>query len=1075
MPQAAAAVLFAFKGAAIAAGTAVVSGGLAVGLSAGVATALGNFTLGVLTFGSLGGIAGAIGGIVGTNLLTSALSPKPKSFASQNQLNPVASTSLTPMYMAFGRTATGGTIMTPTPLKSGSKSRYASVVYRLSKGTQGVVDSVLHGDETVTFDSNGRAVGKYAGKMWLNQRPGTWTQTAININNRGGLPSNAQPSAWTSNHRCLGDLHCMITYLYGEKEFSGGIPNPTFVIDIDADAPVDPRTGVVSTTNAQRRNPIVRAYQWKLGYRSPLTDVLFAGFGHEVSEIDTAHYAFCANLADSLGYECAGMIDLTQNKYDIEALLLQAAGAVAVEKNGLQSLVMAAPRSTVGVVSEDDLAGTPTFESAAQFATLPNTIIPKFISETAKWQFQEGSPVTNSAWLTADGGILKSKVIEYPYAAGGGAHVGKLAAYDGVNAREPLRHSFSLKPQARYIGFAGDCVTLQFPTLGLPSHKVAINARSANEDFTTQIDAVSETDSKHDYATGQTTTPPTSEVETGFDSRDVPVPESGQWAAEAVQIAVDGGSLPIIRVTGSASDYPFATNVLFWLRLTGSDQPWLEPQEHPPLITSGEFRGLTPFTSYVVGVSYRGLTGVPGPIIELPSVLTGELLSGGLTPQNANRVAGGAPVYNPDRPATGWLGPPLSARWQVVSTTDLQFTQSAWQHIVNGPSENEEHWCKQYAVEAGETVSVGGYIALDAGLTGTYGYVLRFFDSASLHISSVAAGAWASSPDTGLANGQRFVKALDITVPEDAVSAVLGIYLDGVNGSGRVRAFKMQCNRGAALATWNDVATTGALRDAVAGDNLIIDGEVVDPGRIDNEAVASMSAPPPFVIGADWLGSVVAGQLPRTLAFKRMSGTSDVSASSTWSYAVSGATWTTGAGGEIIVNSLIARSISITATSIHQGVVLSATTTGERRDASRPEGGGAGASAAEDTSFNQVSSTSYDAPVAGPLTVRSDAMGITSVSVSAIFLTESPVETGLAMKAQWRPLSGGAWADVGFEVEGFENARGAPEVQFGSIELAQQFTSPPMSDVEVQLLARRVLGGGTITFPGGQFAVRTGA
>jgi hypothetical protein len=95
--------------------------------------------------------------------------------------------------------------------------------------------------------------------------------------------------------------------------------------------------------------------------------------------------------------------------------------------------------------------------------------------------------------------------------------------------------------------------------------------------------------------------------------------------------------------------------------------------------------------------------------------------------------------------------------------------------------------------------------------------------------------------------------------------------------------------------------------------------------------------------------------------------------------------------------------------------------------------------------------------------------------VSAIFLTESPVETGLAMKAQWRPLSGGAWADVGFEVQGFENARGAPEVQFGSIELAQQFTSPPMSDVEVQLLARRVLGGGTITFPGGQFAVRTGA
>jgi hypothetical protein len=250
---------------------------------------------------------------------------------------------------------------------------------------------------------------------------------------------------------------------------------------------------------------------------------------------------------------------------------------------------------------------------------------------------------------------------------------------------------------------------------------------------------------------------------------------------------------------------------------------------------------------------------------------------------------------------------------------------------------------------------------------------------------------------------------------------------------------------------------------------------VVDPGRIDNETVASMSAPPAFVIGADWLGNVVAGQLPRTLTFKRLAGTSDVSGSATWSYTVSGATWTTGAGGEVILNALLARTISVTATSIYEGVTLSATATGERRDASRPDGGGAGASAAEDTSFNAVSSTSYGAPVAGPLTVRSDAMGITSVSVSASFLTDASIETGLAIKAQWRPLSGGAWADVGLEVQSFENARGAPELQFGSIELTQQFTSLSMLDVEVQLLARRVLGGGTITFPGGQFAIRTGA
>jgi hypothetical protein len=101
-------------------------------------------------------------------------------------------------------------------------------------------------------------------------------------------------------------------------------------------------------------------------------------------------------------------------------------------------------------------------------------------------------------------------------------------------------------------------------------------------------------------------------------------------------------------------------------------------------------------------------------------------------------------------------------------------------------------------------------------------------------------------------------------------------------------------------------------------------------------------------------------------------------------------------------------------------------------------------------------------------------MGIATVSMVASFFTDAPLETALAVKAQWRPLSGGAWADVGLEVLSTENAIGAPEFQPGSVEFVQQFTSLSMLDVEVQLLGRRVLGGGTITFPAGQFAIRTG-
>lgn len=573
----------------------------------------------------VGAVAANVIIAAGTQLAINALTPKAKVTATASQLQTKIG-AVTPRAIIMGRTAVAGTLLTPTPLKSGKDDRFASNFYALSHaGPSGVVESIQWGDDVVTFDGNGNAIGKYNDNMWLFQKNGDWSQTAISYVGHAVLGSST-PSAWDSTKTGKGCLMVALVVRYAAKVLGGNMQTPLFVVDANAAVLIDPRTGLAATTQAQRRNPAVWAYSWRLGWFQNSKRVI--GMGQASSEIHTAAYAYAANVADANSWTIGGEATTADDRYAVETIILQTCASVPVERNGLQSVVTSAVRSSVGTISSDDLRADPKWRYNTQQSSRPTAIQTRYRSETNRWQMIEGAEVTDAGWLTADAGREKRVTVEYPYAAGGSAHVGHLAALEASNAREPLIFTLQCKQQARYDGFVGDAVTVSLPEIGLSSTKMIITSRVVNPDGTVDFDLLVETDAKYSFAAGKTSAAPSFTLQPGFDINSVPQPGASEWAAVAAQITSGTTSLPIVRVTGSAADYSFASGVVFKLRLNSGGSPWLVAEDAPPASTQHEFRGLTNATGYIVGVAYRGVTGVEGPIRELAAVTTGALVAG---------------------------------------------------------------------------------------------------------------------------------------------------------------------------------------------------------------------------------------------------------------------------------------------------------------------------------------------------------------------------------------------------------------------------------------------------------------
>lgn len=611
-------------------GTYASSAAFAVGFSGAAASSIGVFTASALSLGMVGsGLAGTLGALVGTTAFSAGISAltAPKIPDTMAQLNAKRS-SVADRTMLAGRVAVGGLLATDTMVHGKNNVLVGFVAILSGAGKSGKVEKILYGDDEVYFNPDGSAIGTYNHKIWLTQRNGSWSQSAA-IQTWSGA-SWDQPSDWGVNDKLLGCAHALVQINAGDDKIKAdGIKQPIFIFNANETPLVDPRTGAATTTQLQTENSAIWGYTWARSlFEASPSGLVIAGLGVSASGVHTASFAEAASFVDTNGFKISAEINLNpENGWENLRAIMQSGGCDVTIRNGQIYALTASPKSIVGIITDDDCVSKPTRKALTAAHQRPNRIIPRYRSEANKWEIVDGTPITDSSFVTADGGKVRTITYELPFAGGGAVPVGKLAGLALVNARELWEYSLSLKPQARYIGLVGDCVQLNISRLGWTSKKVLIGEMQSTIGLATQIKATSETDSKYPWALGQSTTPPDQYANTRYDASQVPQPESGKWTAAAVNITNGGTSLPIIRITGDALDFTDCTGVVIEYK-PNSGSVWQMAGDLPKTSTSIEINEVTPDTEYNVRVTYKGKGGFFGSPRSLSNVTTGTLVAG---------------------------------------------------------------------------------------------------------------------------------------------------------------------------------------------------------------------------------------------------------------------------------------------------------------------------------------------------------------------------------------------------------------------------------------------------------------
>jgi hypothetical protein len=443
----------------------------------------------------------------------------------------------------FGTVGVGGVLAYRKSF--GATKRYQALVSTVAgAGPIKSFVSFAADDEVTTFGANDVATsGDHSGAMWLQRKLGTQPQAALT--SPTGLEGSVTAPGWTSAHDMSGRACVMWTLFENSKmtEFKGGVPKPLHVIegkygwDPRLDSTYSGGSGscrlLTPSTWVWIENPAIAALNWSIGmwegdsgsslYGVPYACALVGGIGSSLDGIDVAAFVNAANIADANGWIVAAYPTTKDDKYGVLTNLLQAAGAMPSRKAGKISCVpFGEEQASILNVTAADTAGPVEVSLGQSRLERINTVLPRFYSAQHRWEMTQAAPVTDSAWLTVDGG-KRSRGLDYPYVPDAD-QAAQLAYYDIANAREAVSGTVTFKPHMRRIE-PGDCFTFNEPGFLLDGVKVKC-LRRAYDPMTggVRITFRQETDAKHTAAMGETGTAPDPTVP------DTPFP--GPWPGD---------------------------------------------------------------------------------------------------------------------------------------------------------------------------------------------------------------------------------------------------------------------------------------------------------------------------------------------------------------------------------------------------------------------------------------------------------------------------------------------------------------------------------------------------------------
>lgn len=557
----------AFPAAAVTASSAATAGGF-LGISAAS----------LASIGTIAGLAAA-----GIGLAAAIFMPKPGFSQEGNplqfQTNPQSG-----LPYPIGRTRMSGvrihadTYDAPA-FKSESKQDILSFAVLLGAGgPMEAIETFRADKEVVTFDGFGEATGSFFQYMAQKVSLGLAGASALAL-----VFGGAQFPGWTADHKLSGVAHALWDLRYDNKgnHYGAGVPEPEWigkwvkVYDPRKDSTYPGGSGshraLDEATYEWSANPALHALTWCLGRWQNGKRTL--GIGAPVDNIRFADFVEAANVTDANQWACGGVEWSTDSKWAILKRMLQAGGAEPTMTGAMIGCRVNMPRVSIATVTGDKLLDNLSIATTRSRRDRFNTVIPRYRSEEHDWEVINGSPVAVPLYVTEDGGP-RTKEIDFPLVqmetgGNGNTQAGQLAAYEIVNSREAGPIRFTVGPE--FIGVkTGDVITLDVPDEGLDAQPVLIRSRSIEPTtFKITFEAETETDAKHDFALGKTTTPPPTYEPTPPDLTP-PTPNAALWT---LTTNISGDVLPQITIAG-ACEFPGADAVLLEYRKL-SDADWL--------------------------------------------------------------------------------------------------------------------------------------------------------------------------------------------------------------------------------------------------------------------------------------------------------------------------------------------------------------------------------------------------------------------------------------------------------------------------------------------------------------------
>jgi len=382
-----------------------------------VFTAIG---VGIAT-GTLGTFIGLSGGVfaaggfasfalgLGANLLlgaaSRALAPKPSSFNTSNAganrgYQTTAIGTALDHQIIYGKVRVAGARIYDE--STGGNNKYLHRILAFAGHEVESFDEIYIDDEIATIDGTGNVTSpaRYNGKVRILEHLGSPNQVADAY-----LVS--ESSKWTSEHRLRGIAYLYVRLEFNADVFPNGIPEITAVVS--GKKVYDPRTN----TTAWSDNPALCTRDYLV---SPY------GLAEKTVNIDDDLVIAAANIADQTNtnagttrYTCNGAFTTASTPYEtINSLLTSMDGSMwyAQGKWRMKPAYWTAP---VLDLDEGDLRSSINVSTRHSRRDNFNVVKGTFRGAESNWQTTDYPQITNSAFLSADGGQESVADVDLPF------------------------------------------------------------------------------------------------------------------------------------------------------------------------------------------------------------------------------------------------------------------------------------------------------------------------------------------------------------------------------------------------------------------------------------------------------------------------------------------------------------------------------------------------------------------------------------------------------------------------------------------------------------------------------------